>query len=87
MNIKSVLSAAAVASLLIAPVAAQAGTVASKSTLSKKSLSAAGQRRAKRVKSDENLAAGMVLPVALIGTAAVVGGVIVATDDNKSSGS
>lgn len=85
MKLKSALPAIAALGLVVAPVAAQAGTAAGSSVVSARSLSAVGERRSSSVKQAERLTPALWL-VVLLGVGAATYGVVKATDDNKSNG-
>lgn len=88
MKLSNLLSAATAVGLVIAPVAAQAGTAAAGSVVSAGKLSDFGSRRSTKVRANENLTptAAIVGGVALL---AVVGGAVIIADDNnnRSNGS
>lgn len=86
MKIKSVLSAVAVAGLVVAPVAAQAGTAAANSIVSERGLSSVAKRNATKVKANESLSGGLLIAAVLAGGAAVYGLTQVLDDDDKSDG-
>lgn len=88
MKIKNLFAAAAVATMLVAPVTANAGTVAGASIQGVKPvLSAAGTeyRASRSVKKEQNLtAAGVVIGGIALGAA--IFGIVKAVDDGKSNG-
>jgi len=86
MKFKNALFAVGTAAMLVAPVAAQAGTVASASTGKIANLSGVGERRSAPVKAKNKAEAG-VLALAVLGAGAATYGVVRAVDDDKSNGS
>jgi len=82
MKLKSALSALAAAGLVVAPVAAQAGTSAAKSVVSANGLSAIGQRQSTKVSKDENLSGGILIAL-LLAAGAGGYGIYKAVDKNK----
>lgn len=85
MKIKSVLSALTVAGLVIAPVAAQAGTAASNSIVSERGISSFAKRNTTKVKTSESLSGGLLIAVILGAGAAVYGVTQLVDDDNDES--
>ncbi len=87
MKLKNAVLSLTAATLLVSPIAAQAGTTASASTGSIATLSGVGQRKSTSVKV-KNKAGGEVIIPALLGAAAATAGIVAAaSDDDKSSGS
>ncbi|MGF7153797.1 hypothetical protein [Novosphingobium gossypii] len=87
MKLKNAVLSLTAATLLVSPIAAQAGTTASASTGSIATLSGIGQRKSTSVKV-KNKAGGEVIIPALLGAAAATAGIVAAaSDDDKSSGS
>ncbi|WP_159977463.1 MULTISPECIES: hypothetical protein [unclassified Novosphingobium] len=86
MTLKNVLLSVTAAGMLVAPIAAQAGTTASASTGKIASLSGLGERKSVAVKSKQKAEAGTLLLAGLGAAAVVVGGVVI-LDDDKSNGS
>lgn len=86
MKLKNALFALTAAGMVAAPVAAQAGTAASASTVKIASLSGAADRKATTVQAKQKLEAGSLVLVLLAAGAAGFG-VAKAVDDNESDGS
>lgn len=87
MKFKNTLLSLAAGALLVAPVAAQAGTTAAASTGKIASLSGVGERKSAGVKAKQKAEASTLL-LAGLGAAVVVGGIVVVADeDNASNGS
>ncbi|TMM46733.1 hypothetical protein [Qipengyuania marisflavi] len=81
---RNVLSAAAALGLMVAPVAAQAGTRANDVVPA----AAKVQRAVQTVDSESELAGGSAILIAILALAAVIAGVIIIADDddNDSNG-
>ncbi|WP_159983736.1 MULTISPECIES: hypothetical protein [unclassified Novosphingobium] len=88
MKFKNVLLSLTASAMLVAPVAAQAGTAASASVGKIANVSGLGQRASTGVKAKQKAEGGTLL-LAGLGAAAVVGAVVIIADngDNKSNGS
>lgn len=87
MKLKNVLISLTAGTLLVAPVAAQAGTKASASTGKIANIAGVGERSSVKVKRKQNIEGGTLL-LAGLGAAAAVGAVvIIADEDNASNGS
>jgi hypothetical protein len=86
MKLKNAMLSLTAAAMLVAPVAAQAGTSASASTGKIASLSGIGERKSAPVKAKQKLEGG-ILVLAVVGAAAGGYGIYKAVDDNKSNGS
>ncbi|KQM14722.1 hypothetical protein [Novosphingobium sp. Leaf2] len=89
MKLSNLLSAATAVGLVVAPVAAQAGTAAAGSVVSAGKLSDFGSRRSTKVRSNENLDGTSTAIVGALAAATLVGGAVIIADDNnnKSNGS
>lgn len=87
MKLRNVLPAVAAAGIMIAPVAAQAGTKAAAAVpAAGMSLASMGARSSTSVAAKQKAASSTLLIGALAG-AAVIAGVVIAATDNGSSGS
>lgn len=84
MKLKSALSALAAASFVVAPLAAQAGTTASKSVVSARALSSVGERRATNVAAKENLTGVEILALVAALVAAGVGAYAIIDDNGET---
>lgn len=87
LKLKNAALSLTAATLLVSPIAAQAGTTASASTGSIASLSGVGQRKSTSVKAKQNASAEVIIP-ALLGVGAAAAGIAAAaSSDDKSNGS
>lgn len=84
MKLNDVLAAVAAAGVLVSPIAAQAGTSASVGKIS--NLSDVGSRQSTAVEKKNNASADVVV-LALLAAGPAVAGIVLAVDDDKSSGS
>ncbi|WP_404479676.1 hypothetical protein [Novosphingobium sp. BL-52-GroH] len=86
MKLRNTLLSLTATAMLVAPVAAQAGTTAAASTGKIASLAGMGERKSAGVKARNKADAGVVvLAVAALGAGTY--GVVNAVEDNKSNGS
>jgi hypothetical protein len=90
MKLPNSLLSLTAAVILIAPIAAQAGTAASASTGKIASLSGVGMRKSASVKSKQNFLPAVGTPILVLGGAGIAAGGYFAVDaitNNKSNGS